>query len=101
LATISTDMTSPISANARTNGSMTALAPVACALAASHDEVPSIASAGKAAASAATSLRICPALAAVLKRYSSWAVAGDPARRSAATCAGTTQAPAVAVIDLA
>lgn len=90
-----------MSANASTNGAKTALLLVASCRAVSHDEKPPTAQAGSAAATAATSPRTWAAVPALANRYSISAWAGAPAQRSAPSSAGSTQASAVLVIELA
>src|SRR5215468_3336100 len=101
LPTITTDITSPMTPNATTNGTMIAIVPFSWVLTVSHEPVPVIAPAGSALVMAATSVLICDEVSALWNRYSICAAAGACAGRSAAISAGSTQPAAVSVIDLA
>src|SRR5215468_12402325 len=101
LATISTDITSPISPNATMNGTHGANEPVACALAVSQDCAPSTLPCGSAAVTAAMSLFTAAAVAALEKRYSICDTSGAPAACSAPISPGVTQPCAVPVADVA
>src|SRR6516165_10307899 len=101
LATISTDITSPISPNATMNGTQGAIEPVSCSLTVSQDCAPIRAPCGSAACSAAMSAVTSAVVPALAKRYSICATSGVPGARSAAISAGATQAWAVLVIDVA
>src|SRR5215468_2080832 len=101
LATISTDITSPISPNATMNGTQGAIEPVSCSLTVSQDCAPIRAPCGSAARSAAMSALTSAVVAALAKRYSICTTSGVPGARSAAISAGATQAWAVVVIDVA
>src|SRR6516165_5341242 len=59
LPTITTDITSPMTPNATTNGTMIEIVPVSCILTLSHDAVPVSAPAGSALVRAVTSVLIC------------------------------------------
>src|SRR6516225_2420848 len=101
LATISTDMTSPITPNVTRNGTQGAIEPVACALTVSQDWAPIRAPGGSAARTSAMSAFTWAVVPALAKRYSICAMSGDPGARSAAISAGATQAWAVRVIEVA
>src|SRR6516165_10712317 len=101
LATISTDMTSPITANATRNGTQGAIAPVACSFTVSQDCAPISAPGGSASRTAAMSALTWAVVPALAKRYSICATSGSPGARSAAISEGITQAWAVRVIDVA
>src|SRR5215469_13538480 len=79
LITISTDIASPISANATMNGTQGANEPVAWALAVSQDCAPSTVPCGSAAVTAAMSVLTAAAVPALEKSYSICDSAGVPA----------------------
>src|SRR6516225_8991938 len=101
LATMSTDMTSPMIPNATRNGTHGAIEPVACALTVSQDWAPIRAPGGSAARTSAMSAFTWAVVPALANRYSICARSGDPGARSAAISAGVTQAWAVLVIEVA
>src|SRR5215468_8023318 len=101
LPTITTDITSPMTPNATTNGTMIAIVPFSWVLTVSHEPVPVIAPAGSALVMAATSVLICAWVSAWWNRYIICASAGACGGRRAAISAGSTQPLAVSVIDLA
>src|SRR5215468_4577162 len=101
LPTITTDITSPMTPNATTNGTMIAIVPFSWVLTVSHEPVPVIAPAGNALVRAATSVLICAWVSAGWNRYIICASAGACGGRRAAISAGSTQPLAVSVIDLA
>src|ERR1700685_3303835 len=98
LATMSTAMARPISANATTNGSMIAPLPVFWLSAASQEPAPVTVPGGSAPATSARSARTCACVPALVNRYSSCALEGAPREE---TSAGATQPSAGLVIELA
>jgi len=101
LPTISTDIASPMTPNATTNGTMIAIEPLSWLLTVSQELVPVIVPDGSARVRAVTSALSCGWVSAWWKRYSICAVAGMCGGRRAAISAGSTHASAVSVIDLA
>src|SRR6516162_11314419 len=101
LPTISTDIASPITPNATTNGTMIAIDPLSWLLKVSQELVPVIVPDGSARVRAVTSEVSCAWVSAWWKRYSICAAAGACGGRSAAISAGSTHASSVSVIDLA
>src|SRR5262249_33594985 len=101
LPTISTDIASPMTPNATTNGTMIAIDPLSLFLTVSQELVPVIVPDGSARVSAVTSEVSCGWVPAGRNRYSICEAAGACGGRSAAICAGSTQPSAVSVIDLA
>jgi len=101
LATISTAITSPIRPNATMKGTQGAIDWVARNLAVRYDCVPSSAPRGSEARIRAMSAFTAAFVPALAKRYSICATAGAPGARSAAISAGTTQACAVSVAEVA
>src|SRR6516165_7543914 len=101
LATISTDITSPITPNATMNGTQGAIELVSCSLTVSQESAPSRAPCGSAARTSAMSAVTWAVVPALEKRYSICVTCGAPGARSAEISAGVTQAWAVWVIDLA
>jgi hypothetical protein len=95
LATISTAMARPISANATTNGSMIAPLPVFWLSAASHVPESATVPGGSAPVTSARSARICASVPALANRYISSALAGVPGGCRPATWLGATQPSAV------
>jgi hypothetical protein len=91
LATISTDITSPITPNATMNGTQGAIEPVACSLTVSQDCAPIRAPCGSAARTCAMSAFTWAVVPALAKRYNSWLTSGVPGARSAAISVGVTQ----------
>src|SRR5499425_3313564 len=101
LPTITTDITSPMTPNATTNGTMIAIVPLSWLLTVSQEPVPVIVPAGSTRVRAVTSALISGCVSAWWNRYSICAAAGACGGRSAAIWAGSTQPAAVSVIDLA
>src|SRR5215467_206504 len=101
LPTISTDIASPMTPNATTNGTMIAIDPLSWLLTVSQELVPVIVPDGSALVRAVTSALSCGWVPAWWKRYSICAVAGMWGGRRTAIPAGSTHASAVSVIDLA
>src|SRR5580704_1177772 len=97
LATMSTAMARPISANATTNGSMIAPLPSDWLSAASQEPDPVTVPGGSAPVTSARSARICDAVPALANRYSSCALTGAS---RAGTSAGATHPSAELVIEL-
>src|SRR5580700_1700232 len=95
---MSTAMARPISANATTNGSMIAPLLSDWLSAASHEPDPVTVPGGSAPVTSARSARTWDAVPALVNRYSSCALEGEP---RADTSAGATHPSAVLVIELA
>src|SRR5215469_12630148 len=101
LPTISTDIASPMTPNATTNGTMIAIDPPSWLLTVSQELVPVIVPDGSTLVRAVTSEVSCGWVSALWNRYSICAVAGTWGGRRAVISAGSTHASAVSVIDLA
>src|SRR5579862_8480228 len=101
LATISADITRPSSPNATMKGTHGAIDRVSCNLTVRYDSAPRSEPRGSAERSESMSALTSAMVAALEKRYSIWLAAGVPGARSAAASAGSTQACAVWVIDVA
>src|SRR5262249_62160523 len=90
LPTITTDIPSPMTPNATTNGTMIAIVPFSWVLTVSHEPVPVIAPAGSALVRAATSVLICAWVSAWWNRYIICVSAGACGGRGGAVSAGGT-----------
>src|SRR5580658_9676254 len=101
LATMSTAMARPISANATTNGSMIAPLLSDWLSAASHEPDPVTVPGGSAPVTSARSARTWDAVPALVNRYSSCALGGAPGACKKETSAGATHPSALLVIELA
>src|ERR1700722_18921283 len=97
LPTITTDIASPMTPNATTNGTMIAIDPLSWVLTVSQELVPVIVPDGSARVRPVTSEVSCGWVSAWWNRYSICAAAGVCGGCRPAISAGTTQAPAVSV----